>query len=446
MKVVDLFCGCGGLSLGFQKAGYEILAAFDNWEEAVTVYHNNFDHPVIKQDLSDVESTVVEIEKYRPDMIIGGPPCQDFSSAGKRNENNGRGDLTVSYAKIVAAIKPEWFVMENVDRILKTGKLVEAREIFKDCGYGLTETVLNASLCGVPQRRKRFIMIGHLGENDGFMADVLEKRQASKEMTIADYFGNQIDIKYYYRHPRSYARRGIFSVNEPSPTIRGVNRPMPSGYQLHPTDPVTTLEGIRPLTTRERSMIQTFPKDFKFIGTKTDMEQMIGNAVPVNLAKFVGDSIMAYLGVDNPISVVDIKKEFPAEIVNHGSEVVDSNLDNGKNVLVSLVKSDNVDLFLDGSAKVYYTGKKFPSTVALNKLYYFMPYIKKQGIRDLYLIKIARVGSKHEVHPDADENDLRLVFEVEFIKQLFDDYKPIRLKIWDTFTDTTLEKIINNQN
>lgn len=446
MKVVDLFCGCGGLSLGFQKAGYEILAAFDNWEEAVTVYHNNFDHPVIKQDLSDVESTVVEIEKYRPDMIIGGPPCQDFSSAGKRNENNGRGDLTVSYAKIVAAIKPEWFVMENVDRILKTGKLVEAREIFKDCGYGLTETVLNASLCGVPQRRKRFIMIGHLGEKDGFMADVLEKRQASKEMTIADYFGNQIDIKYYYRHPRSYARRGIFSVNEPSPTIRGVNRPMPSGYQLHPTDPVTTLEGIRPLTTRERSMIQTFPKDFKFIGTKTDMEQMIGNAVPVNLAKFVGDSIMAYLGVDNPISVVDIKNEFPAEIVNHGSEVVDSNLDNGKNVLVSLVKSDNVDLFLDGSAKVYYTGKKFPSTVALNKLYYFMPYIKKQGIRDLYLIKIARVGSKHEVHPDADENDLRLVFEVEFIKQLFDDYKPIRLKIWDTFTDTTLEKIINNQN
>lgn len=442
MKVVDLFCGCGGLSLGFQKAGYEILAAFDNWEEAVVVYHNNFDHPVIKQDLSDIESTVVELEKYKPDMIIGGPPCQDFSSAGKRNENNGRGDLTVSYAKIVTTIKPEWFVMENVDRILKTGKLVEARKIFKDCGYGLTETVLNASFCGVPQRRKRFIMIGHLGEKDGFMADVLEKRQASKEMTIADYFGNQIDIKYYYRHPRSYARRGIFSVDEPSPTIRGVNRPMPAGYQLHPTDPVTSLKGIRPLTTQERSMIQTFPKNFKFIGTKTGMEQMIGNAVPVNLAKFVGDSIMAYLGIDNPISVAEIQKEFPSEIVNHKFESVDSDLDYGKNVLVSLVKSDNVDLFLDGSARIYYTGKKFPSTVALNKLFYFMPYVKKQGIRDLYLIKIARVGSKKEVHPDADENDLRLVFEIEFVKQLFSDYKPIRLQIWDTFTDTTLGDLL----
>lgn len=444
MKVVDLFCGCGGLSLGFQKAGYEILAAFDNWDEAITVYHNNFNHPVIKQDLSDIEQAVTEIEKYNPEMLIGGPPCQDFSSAGKRNENNGRGDLTVSYAKIVAVIKPEWFVMENVDRILKTEKLVEARKIFKDCGYGLTETVLNASFCGVPQRRKRFIMIGHLGEKDGFMTDVLEKRQSSKEMSIADYFGNQIDVKYYYRHPRSYARRGIFSVDEPSPTIRGVNRPMPAGYQLHPTDPVSSLEGIRPLTTLERSMIQTFPKDFKFIGTKTGMEQMIGNAVPVNLAKFVGDSIMVYLGIDNPISVIEIQKEFPSEIVNHNSDVCDSELDYGKNVLISLVKSDNVDLFLDGSARIYYTGKKFPSTVALNKLYYFMPYVKKQGIRDLYLIKIARVGSKHEVHPEADENDLRLVFEIEFVKQLFSDYKPIRLKIWDTFTDTTLNEIIDN--
>ena len=444
MKVVDLFCGCGGLSLGFQKAGYKVLAAFDNWDEAVTVYHNNFSHPIFKQDLSDVEQSVKKIAKYKPDMIIGGPPCQDFSSAGKRDENNGRGDLTVSYAKIVTAIKPEWFLMENVDRILKTGKLVEARKIFKDCGYGLTETVLNASLCGVPQRRKRFIMIGHLGEKDGFMSDVLEKRQSTKEMTVADYFGDQINIKYYYRHPRSYARRGIFSIDEPSPTIRGVNRPMPAGYCLHPTDPVTSLEGIRPLTTQERSMIQTFPKDFKFIGTKTSMEQMIGNAVPVNLAKFVGDSIMAYLGIEKAVNYNDIQKEFPTGIVRHKESIIDHNaIDNSKSVLVSLVKNENVDLFLDGSARIYYTGKKFPSTVALNKLYYFMPYVKKQGVRDLYLIKIARVGSKHEVHPEADENDLRLVFEIEFIKQLYAEYKPIRLKIWDTFTDTTFGEIVN---
>lgn len=434
-----------GLSLGFQRAGFRVFAAFDNWDDAIAVYHTNFDHPVIKQDLSNVEETIPKVARYRPDMIIGGPPCQDFSSAGKRDENNGRGDLTISYAQIIAAIKPEWFVMENVDRITKTGKLVEAKAIFKACGYGLTDIVLNASLCGAPQRRKRFIMIGHLGEGDGFMSKILEERQAKKEMTVAEYFGNQLDIQYYYRHPRSYMRRGIFSVNEPSPTIRGVNRPMPAGYKLHANDPVKSLEGIRPLTTLERSMIQTFPRTFKFLGSKTDMEQMIGNAVPVNLAKFVGDCIMGYLGIDNTVNYEHVRKEYPEEIVNHTDIKVGSGLklEEDKNVLVSLVKNENVDLFLDGSARIYYTGKKFPSTVALNKLYYFMPYLKQKGIRDIYLIKIARVGSKHEVHPEADENDLRLVFEIEKTGQLFDDYKPIELKIWRTFTDTNLKDILS---
>jgi hypothetical protein len=175
------------------------------------------------------------------------------------------------------------------------------------------------------------------------------------------------------------------------------------------------------------------------------MEQMIGNAVPVNLAKFVGDSINAYLGIDSPINYEELRNDYPENIVKH--EVVTSGNDNrfeeNRNVLVSLVKNDNVDLFLDGSARIYYTGKKFPSTVALNKLYYFMPYVKQKGIRDLYLIKIARVGSKHEIHPDADENDLRLVFEIEKVGQLFDDYKPIELKIWHTFTDTNLRTILS---
>lgn len=114
-----------------------------------------------------------------------------------------------------------------------------------------------------------------------------------------------------------------------------------------------------------------------------------------------------------------------------------------KNVLVSLVKNDNVERYLDRSAKIYYTGKKFPSSVALNKLYYFMPYIKKKGIRDLYLIKIARVGTRKEGQPDNDPNDFRLVFEIEFVKQFFNDYKPVELEIWHTFTDTTMKELLN---
>ena len=112
--------------------------------------------------------------------------------------------------------------------------------------------------------------------------------------------------------------------------------------------------------------------------------------------------------------------------------------------MISLVKADNMEQYLDRSAKVYYTGKKFPSTVALNKLYYFMPYIKRKGVRDLYMIKIARVGTKKEVHPECDDNDFRLVFEIEYVGQFFDEYKPVHLDIWRAFTDTTISELVSN--
>ena len=295
MKVVDLFCGCGGISLGFQLAGFEIVAAYDKWEAAIKVYRQNFNHTADILDLSNVEASSSIIKSLNPDMIVGGPPCQDFSSAGKRNEDGGRGDLTINYAQIINIVRPKWFVMENVARITKTQKLVEAKEIFKRAGYGLSQQVLDASRCGVPQQRKRFFLIGKLHEMDGFMEPFILENLAEKQMTLRDYFGNNLGIDFYYRHPRSYARRGIFSIDEPSPTVRGVNRPMPEGYQIHANDPVKSKEGIRPLTTLERSYIQTFPKSFKFSGNKTNIEQMIGNAVPVNLAKYVAEAINRYI-------------------------------------------------------------------------------------------------------------------------------------------------------
>ena len=106
-------------------------------------------------------------------------------------------------------------------------------------------------------------------------------------------------------------------------------------------------------------------------------------------------------------------------------------INESKNVLISLVKKDNFEQYLDKSAKIYYTGKRFPSTVALNK-----------GIRDLYLIKIARVGTRREGQSGEDKNDFRLVFEIEYVTQLFDDYQSIDLKIWRTFTDTTLKNLL----
>ena len=159
LHAVDLFAGCGGLSLGFQNAGIEVRAAFELWETAAHCYEQNFKHPVFRADLSDTESAMKLITPYKPDLIIGGPPCQDFSHAGKRIEAS-RASLTGSFAILVSTIKPPYFVMENVDRAQKSHAYAFARETFKEAGYGLTEVVLDASYCGVPQKRKRFFCIG----------------------------------------------------------------------------------------------------------------------------------------------------------------------------------------------------------------------------------------------------------------------------------------------
>jgi DNA (cytosine-5)-methyltransferase 1 len=298
LSAIDLFCGVGGLSLGFEQAGIPVLASFDNWERALDIYNANFAHKAAKLDLSDVEAAVTELKKYPANMIIGGPPCQDFSHAGKRTEQE-RAELTKCFAEIVVAIKPEIFIMENVDRIVKSKAWESARNILKSSGYGLSEKILDASFCGCPQIRKRFFCVGLLDKVDNILLPYIEKNISKKQMTVHDYFGNEIDTNYYYRHPRNYYRRAIFSIDEASPTIRGVNRPIPKGYPGHPNDPVAVSQEVRPLTTLERSQIQTFPKKFKWDGSKTDIEQMIGNAVPVNLAKFVATAILGYYGENN---------------------------------------------------------------------------------------------------------------------------------------------------
>lgn len=295
VTAVDLFCGCGGLSLGFQQAGIEILGAIDNWNPSLEVYQANFDHLAILQDLTDENTAIKIIQKLNPEMIMGGPPCQDFSSAGKRDLNGDRANLTYNFANIVCSIQPQWFVMENVPRITKSPILTQISEQFLNKGYGLSAIVLNASFCHTPQSRSRFFLIGELeGENNTWV-DLLKLGLSQKPMTVRDYLGDRLNLQYYYRHPRSYARRGIFSIDEPSPTIRGVNRPIPPNYKLHRGDPQDIdLNTIRPLSTIERSYIQTFPDSFKFKGTKTNLEQMIGNSVPVNLAFFVASTLVKY--------------------------------------------------------------------------------------------------------------------------------------------------------
>ena len=117
----------------------------------------------------------------------------------------------------------------------------------------------------------------------------------TQPMSVRDYLGDSLDITHYYRHPRNYSRRAVFSIDEPSPTVRGVNRPIPKTYKMHPKDTAPISESVRPLTTLERSYLQTFPKGFHFAGSKTDLEQMIGNAVPVKQAEYIARCISSYI-------------------------------------------------------------------------------------------------------------------------------------------------------
>lgn len=302
MSVVDLFCGCGGLSKGFEDAGFEILAAFDCWQPALTCYNHNFNHQAHCLNLDNVNESIKVIQPYKPQIIIGGPPCQEFSNAGKRQEGE-LADLTYKYAQIIVAIRPQYFVMENVPRVKASKAYTKARELYKKNNYGLTEVVLDASRCGVPQKRNRFFCIGSLNERDGFLTERIFTQYTGTPISVLDYFVNHhldLNIEAYYRHPTTYSRRAIFSVNEVAPTIRGVNRPRPATYRRHEKDAVDAdnVVNISQLTTQQRAFIQTFSEEFTFdnLGiSKGDLDQLIGNAVPVLLAKFIADRLLEYI-------------------------------------------------------------------------------------------------------------------------------------------------------
>lgn len=294
MKVIDLFCGAGGLSLGFKNAGFTVVAAIDNWDPALRTYQSNFDHPVIKSDLTDVNTITGKLKAFKPEIIIGGPPCQDFSSAGLRNES-ARANLTVAFAKIIGNLKPSYFVFENVPLAKYSHSFKEAQRIWKEAGYGLTSIVLDASLCGVPQRRKRLFCVGARYASDGFLERRLQTGYKEHPTTVREYCGSSIKVNNYYRHPRSYKRRAVFSIDEPAPTIRGTNRPVAPGYKGHPRDTAPVSE-VRPLTSDERALIQTFPTTYIWdVDKRSDKEQLIGNAVPVKLGEFVANALREWI-------------------------------------------------------------------------------------------------------------------------------------------------------
>lgn len=317
MPVVDLFCGCGGLSKGFELAGFDIASAYDGWLSALNCYNANFKHQAILFDLNNVKEAILDIQRFTPTVIIGGPPCQEFSNAGRRQEGE-LADLTYHFAQIVVGVSPKFFVMENVPRARESKAFARARDLYRQNNYGLTEIVLNACDCGVPQNRKRFFCIGALGTPDNFLLDTLFSRCIESPITVREYFShNNIPLKIntYYRHPTTYSRRAIFSVDEVAPTIRGVNRPRPATYKLHPNDATTftNITEVNRLNLATRALIQTFPSNFIFdnLGiAQCDLEQMVGNAVPVHLAQVVAECLYKYIAERD--NVMDERQSFAA--------------------------------------------------------------------------------------------------------------------------------------
>lgn len=501
---VELFAGAGGLALGMHLAGFRhvLLNEMDGMACA-TLRRNHPEWNVLEGDIHKVDFTPL---RGKVDFLSGGFPCQAFSYAGKKGGlNDTRGTLFFELARAVREIQPKVFMGENVKGLLShdDGNTLEIiRNAISELGYTLVEPrVLKAILYQVPQKRERLILIAVRNDiaekfeftwpdpykrvmtlRDAFYAGELfrtdvpssegqtypDKKKRVLDMVPegGDWRDLPIEVQKDYMGASFYlgggktgmARR--LSLDEPSLTLTCA----PAQKQTERCHPIET----RPLTVREYARIQTFPDEWHFEGNLTAQYKQIGNAVPVNLAYAIGRSLIRLfneIDAAQPedtsfveankigremlppqlceLDLFNLQKEYPTDIiVNPCIEKKDEEVDLSKNVLVCLVKNDNIAAYNDRSAKIYYTGKKFPSTVKLNKLYYFMPYTKRKGIRDLYLIKVARIGTKHEVRTECDDNDLRLVFEIEFVKQLFDDYKPLRLKIWETFTDTTLGELI----
>jgi DNA (cytosine-5)-methyltransferase 1 len=294
VRVADLFCGCGGLSSGFQCAGHDVVFAADTWSRARLVYDANFDHASRRLDLSDVVEAAFAVSRESPEIIVGGPPCQDFSVAGTRTEGS-RADLTVTFAEVVRTCLPLWFVMENVPAAASSGAWAIARRRLSTAGCGLSQLTLDASLYGVPQLRKRTFLIGRMAENDGFLGEDVEDQKADRALTVRDYLGDEFGVEFYYRHPRHWGRRAIYSIDEPAATVRSTNRPISPKYTAHPLD-AAPIEGIKPLNCFQRARLQTFLPDFAFDKSlaPVEVDMMVANAVPVHLAKVLADCIVDY--------------------------------------------------------------------------------------------------------------------------------------------------------
>lgn len=339
--VLDLFCGCGGLSLGFEKAGYNVLLGIDVWEDALTTYkYNHKNSEVLCADLSTLlpEEVNKKIKGEKVDVIIGGPPCQGFSVAGKRIIEDKRNELYKSFVKMVSYFKPKAFVLENVPNILTMGNGIIKNAIvndFESLGYTVVTKVLMASNYGVPQNRRRAIFVGML---DGKTYEYPEPT-VNEPITCWDAISDLPDYSVkddnpYTAGPLSEYQKlmrknsnGIHNheITDHNDKTKEIIAMVPDGgnykdlpIELQQTRKVhiawTRLNSKKPSitidtghrhhfhysynripTVRESARIQSFPDDFIFLCSRTSQFKQVGNAVPPLMAKAIAEQLIIQL-------------------------------------------------------------------------------------------------------------------------------------------------------
>lgn len=343
-NAISLFAGAGGCSLGFSLAGVDIIAAYENAIPAIETYNKNFaGNKCQNVDLSLCDFAELRdslgLKRGELDLIIGGPPCQGFTTAGSRFWDDPRNKLVQNYANALAEFYPRWFMMENVEGILTTAKGIYVVECIKkmvELGYSVYLKKVYMQEYGIPQRRKRVIIIGNReGKSFHFpkekqVASGSIYRQSSdtlydaikdlegKDVPEIDHIrknetGIQLERIEYLKvgqtmkdmperlQNASFKRRASRRVCDGTPSEKRGGAP--SGLKrLSYNEPCLTITGSsasefvhpvenRMLTIRECARIQTFPDEFSFCGTESQKMQQIGNAIPPKFAYQVANSV-----------------------------------------------------------------------------------------------------------------------------------------------------------
>lgn len=372
MKVVDLFCGAGGFSVGMRQAGHGIVGAFDFEPAAIAVHHANHPgvphsvishppshlvRPFLRQkprtrsaDLQAILEWVPEISQLKPDIIVGGPPCQPWSTSGSRGgDDDPRAALTLSFATITAAVQPKYFIMENVPQLAKSETFLKSTMLLRNAGYGLTVRFLSTRNYGSVQQRSRLIIAGCNGETEGWLNEYLDEPRWKTDTVVKDVLGEDFGPLLFRRgYSKDGGRRSFFRADEPCPTLTSTSGRGTTGhYRLRSPDikvlssidgDLTTLgkhkeykpqlgdpipANLLPIPNiKQMSLLAGFPASYTWNPihipkakdnanhtprprpvSLTDIQKMLGNAVPPPFAHALGECLTRYHNGTAPIGL-----------------------------------------------------------------------------------------------------------------------------------------------